>query len=233
MNVKNFYEAKDMKKFLDKRENPHFNEHKIKLPFRMLIVGCSGSGKTNTLLNLIYMMPDTFSQIVIVTACKDEPLYSYLFEKSGGERGGVKITEMDKDGLPDLKSFNKEENSLIVLDDLVNRSEKEQKPIAEYYLRARKKGVSLVYISQSFFAIPKMIRNNITHLILKQVTSSRNLAMISRECSIGLKKKVLKDIYEDAVRDLQGFLMFDLENIKRPFRKNFDEYYEIEEADRE
>jgi ABC-type lipoprotein export system ATPase subunit len=78
MNVKNFYEAKDMKKFLDKRENPHFNEHKIKLPFRMLIVGCSGSGKTNTLLNLIYMMPDTFSQIVIVTACKDEPLYNIL-----------------------------------------------------------------------------------------------------------------------------------------------------------
>jgi ABC-type dipeptide/oligopeptide/nickel transport system ATPase component len=198
----------------------------------MLIVGSSGSGKTNTLLNLIYQMPDTFSKIVIVTACKDEPLYNYLYDQSGGDKGGIKITEMDKDGLPDLKEFNKEENSLIVLDDLVNRSPKEQAPISEYFLRARKKGVSLVYISQSFYAIPKLIRNNITHLLLKQVSSSRNLAMISKECSIGIKKKVLKNMYEDAVKDM-GFLLFDLDNMKRPFRRNFDCYYEIEEEDKE
>jgi len=214
MNVKNFYEEKSMKKFLDKRENPHFDKHKIKLPFRMLIVGCSGSGKTNTLLNLIHKMPDTFSQIVIVTACKDEPLYSYLYEKSGGERGGIKITEMDKEGLPDLKQFNKEENSLIVLDDLVNRSEKEQKPISEYYLRARKKGVSLVYISQSFFAVPKMIRNNLTHLLLKQVTSSRNLAMISKECSIGIKKNFVKTIPVYAVENIQPTIFQLIKNQK-------------------
>jgi hypothetical protein len=69
-------------------------------------------------------------------------------------------------------------------------------------------------------------------LILKQVSSSRNLAMISRECSIGLKKKVLQEIYQDAVKDM-GFLMFCLDDMERPFRKDFDCYYEIEEADRE
>ena len=232
MNVINFYEQKNMKKYLNKTDNPHYEKHKIKLPFRMLIVGSSGSGKTNTLLNLIYQMPDTFAKIVVVTACKDEPLYSYLYDQSGGEKGGVKITEMDKDGLPNLKDFNKEQNSLIVLDDLVNRSPKEQAPIAEFYLRARKRSVSLVYISQSFYAIPKLIRNNITHLILKQVSSSRNLAMISKECSIGLKKKILKDMYQDAVKNM-GFLMFDLDNMERPFRKNFDCYFEIEEEDKE
>jgi hypothetical protein len=134
--------------------------------------------------------------------------------------------------LPDLKDFSKETNSLIVLDDLVNRSPKEQAPISEYFLRARKKGVSLVYISQSFYAVPKMIRNNLTHLLLKQVSSSRNLAMISKECSIGVKKKVLRDMYEDASKD-KGFLLFDLDNPERPFRKNFDEFYEIDEQDKE
>ena len=232
MNVKNFYEEKAMKKFLHKTENPHYEKHKIKLPFRMLIVGCSGSGKTNTLLNLIYQMPDTFTKIIVVTADKNEPLYSYLHDQTGGDRGGVKITEFSKEGLPNLQDFTKEQNSLLILDDLVNLSPKEQAPISEYYLRARKKGVSLVYISQSFYAIPKMIRNNITHLILKQVSSSRNLAMISKECSLGLKKKVLKDMYEDAVKNM-GFLMFDLNDLEHPFRKNFDSYYEIEDADKE
>jgi hypothetical protein len=79
-----------------------------------------------------------------------------------------------------------------VLDDLVNRSPKEQAPISEYFLRARKKGVSLVYISQSFYAIPKMIRNNITHLLLKQVSSSRNLAMISKRMFYWNKKESIE-----------------------------------------
>ena len=39
-------------------------------------------------------------------------------------------------------------------------------------------------------------------------------------------------MYEDAVKDM-GFLLFDLDNMKRPFRRNFDCYYEIEEEDKE
>jgi ABC-type dipeptide/oligopeptide/nickel transport system ATPase component len=228
----NFYEAKGMAKHLSKTVNPHFKSHGIKVPFRMLIVGSSGSGKTNTLLNLIYRMPDTFQKIIVITADKNEPLYNYLSEKSGGEKAGVTIQNFDEKGLPDLSEFSRDSNTLLVLDDLVNRSPKEQAPISEFYLRARKKGVSLVYISQSFYAVPKMIRNNLTHILLKQVSSSRNLAMISKECSIGVKKNVLTTMYKDAVAD-GSFLLFDLDNPARPFRKGLDEYYELDEADKE
>ena len=41
------------KKYLPKQHNPHFETHHIKLPFRMIIAGNSGSGKTQTLLNII------------------------------------------------------------------------------------------------------------------------------------------------------------------------------------
>ena len=47
-------------RLLLKSHNPHFDIHHIKIPFRMLIIGSSGSGKTQTLLSLIYKMPDTF-----------------------------------------------------------------------------------------------------------------------------------------------------------------------------
>jgi len=167
-----------------------------------------------------------------VTKNKDEPLYNFLFDKTGGEDGNVKILEFDKDGIPDInKEFNPNHNSLLVFDDLVNQSEKEQRPIADAFIRARKRGCSLVYISQSFFAVPKLIRNNLTHIFLKQVSSMKNLVMISRECSLDIPKKDLVEMYEDATKDKMGFLLFDMDAEKdKKYRKGFDEYYELDKS---
>ena len=215
------------KKFLLKTHNPHYNIHHIKLPFRMIIAGNSGSGKTQTLLNLIYNMPNTFEKIFIITKNKDEPLYNFLEDKLGDD--GLTIKEGISE-LPDLDSLDKESNNLIVLDDLVNEPAKQQRPIADYFIRARKKNCSIIYISQSFYAVPKMIRDNISYLIIKQVSSMKNLTMICRECSLGIEKKQLKKIYDDATQSKQDFLLIDLEgdNDER-FRKNFDEIYVLDE----
>ena len=230
--MKNWYDHKDMKKYLKESHNPHFDKHHIKIPFRACIVGSSGAGKTSTLLSLISLMPDTFSKIVVVTKNKDEPLYNFLFDKTGGEDGNVKILEFDKDGIPDInKEFNPNHNSLLVFDDLVNQTEKEQRPIADAFIRARKRGCSLVYISQSFYAIPKLIRNNLTHIFLKQVSSMKNLVLISRECSLDIPKKELVDMYEDATKDKMGFLLIDMDGDKdKKFRKNFTEYFCLDES---
>jgi len=215
------------KKFLLKSHNPHFDIHHIKLPFRMIIAGNSGSGKTQTLLNLLYNMPDTFEKIFIVTKNKDEPLYNYLEDKLGKDGLTIKegITE-----LPDVDSLDKEQNNLIVLDDLVNEPSKQQRPVCDYFIRARKKNCSIIYISQSFYAVPKLIRDNISYLIIKQVSSMKNLTMICRECSLGIDKKQLKKIYDDATQSKQDFLLIDLEGDKdERFRKNFDEIYVLGE----
>lgn len=227
--MKNWYLHKDMKKYLKESHNPHYDKHHIKVPFRACIVGSSGAGKTSTLLSLINLMPDTFEKIIIVTKNKDEPLYNFLYDKTGGKNGNVKILEFDKDGIPDInKEFDPDFNSLLVFDDLVNQTEKEQRPIADAFIRARKRGCSLIYISQSFYAIPKMIRNNLTHIFLKQVSSMKNLVMITRECSLDIPKKELVDMYKDATKEKMGFLLFDLDAPpEKKFRKNFDEYYEV------
>ena len=215
------------KKYLLKQHNPHYETHHIKLPFRMIIAGNSGSGKTQTLLNLLYNMPDTFEKIFITTKCKDEPLYNYLEDKLKDK--GLKITEGISE-LPDLDSFDKEQTSLIILDDLVNEPAKQQRPIQDYFIRARKKNASLIYISQSFYQVPKLIRDNITYLIIKQVSSMKNLTMICRECSLGIDKEQLKKIYDDATASKQDFLLIDLEGNKdERFRKNFDSVYEIDD----
>ena len=66
------------KKLLLQSHNPNFKDHKLNLPFRMLIIGGSGAGNTRTLLNLIRVMNGTFNNIHIITKKKDESLYDYL-----------------------------------------------------------------------------------------------------------------------------------------------------------
>lgn len=223
--LKNWYEEIP-KRYLLKQHNPHYDIHHIKLPFRMIIAGNSGSGKTQTLLNLLHNMPDTFEKICITTKCKDEPLYNWLEDRLGDK--GLKITEGISE-LPDLDGFDKEQTSLIILDDLVNEPAKQQRPICDYFIRARKKNCSLIYITQSYYQVPKLIRDNITYLIIKQVSSMRNLTMIARECSLGIEREQLKEIYDDATGNKEDFLLIDLEGNKdERFRKNLDQIYEID-----
>lgn len=222
----NWYE-KIPKKYLLKTHNPHYETHRIKLPMRLIIAGNSGSGKTMTLLNLLYNMPNTFENIWIITKNKDEPLYNYLADKMKDE--SFKIEE-GLENLPDLDKMDKEQNNLLILDDLCNESLKQQKPLCDYIIRCRKKNCSFIYISQSFYQVPKLIRDNINYLIIKQVSSMKNLTMICRECSLGIDKKMLKKIYDDATKEKSDFLLIDLEGNKdERFRKNLDSVYEIQD----
>ena len=50
-NIINFYELDEVKAFTKKSINPKFKTHGIKVPFRSLIIGASGSGKTNIVMN--------------------------------------------------------------------------------------------------------------------------------------------------------------------------------------
>ena len=225
----NWYE-KIPKKFLPKQHNPYYDIHHIKLPFRMLITGSSGSGKTQTLLSLLHNMPRTFEKIIITTKNKDEPLYNWLEDKFEKD-ANFEMREIDKDGLPDLDKFDKEQNNLLVMDDLVG--EKNQKPMEQFFLRARKKGCSLVYITQSYYAVPRMIRSNLTYLIIKQVSSMKNLTMIMREYDLGIDRTQLIDMYKQATEQKAGFLMIDLEGDEgKKFRKDFDGYFDVEDLEK-
>ena len=94
----------------------------------------------------------------------------------------------------------------------------------------RKNNANMVYISQDYYSIPKMIRRNMTYLIIKQLSSMKNLTMIAREFDIGIPKQELINIYKEATKSKQDFLMLDLEAPPNErFRKNFDELFEIED----
>jgi hypothetical protein len=211
------------KKYLLKQHNPNFDKHGLKLPFRMLIVGNSGAGKTQTLLNIVYNMGSTFQNIIVITKNKDEPLYNYMEDKMGEQ--GLQILE-GIDNAPDLDSLDKEEQTLIVLDDLV--LEKNQSALEEYFIRARKLNCSLIYISQSYYRVPRIIRQNLNYLVIKQLSSLKDLYRIMSEYSLGVEKPQLADMYKSSTASKQDFLLIDMDtDPSNRFRKNFNEIFDI------
>lgn len=213
------------KKYLIKTHNPNFAKHGIHIPFRMLIIGGSGSGKTQTFLNILHNFSGTFQNIHLITKNKDEPLYNYLADEIG--KKGFEIHEGIQQA-PDLDKFNKKEQTLVVFDDLV--LEKNQYAIEEYYIRARKLNCSVIYLSQSYYAVPLNIRRNLTYLIIKRLQSLKDLYAILREYALGVDKKVLKKMYEDSTQTKQDFLLVDMEaDAEHRFRKNFNDVFEIEQ----
>jgi hypothetical protein len=79
-----------------------------------------------------------------------------------------------------------------------------------------------MYITQSWFRSPKVIRQNLSYVILKQIAQTSDLDRILRDYSLGVDKEQLHEIYDFATAgDKKNFLMVDLEaDPMKKFRRN-------------
>jgi energy-coupling factor transporter ATP-binding protein EcfA2 len=211
----NFYQRMP-KALKPKYHNPGLAKHGIEIPARILIAGPSGSGKTNLLLNLIAQMEDTFHHITVCTRNADEPLYNFL--KTKVPEGQLSIVE-GVEQIPDLETLDPNAQHLVVFDDLVLA--KDQSRIEEYFIRARKiaKGVSVVYLTQSYFRTPKTIRINCGYIFLKRLSSTRDLGIILSEYGLGVDRKEMTRLYAEATTKPLDFLYISTD--RREFRINF------------
>lgn len=225
--VRNLYELipKDL---LLEAKNPNLHLHNLKIPFRMCVVAPSGSGKTNFIVNLLGLFsagPGTFHYITIVTRNKDEPLYKWL--ESLNER--IKIVE-GLENAPLLDKMDKDFNNIVIFDDLV--LEKNQTRIANYYIRARKLNCSVCYLSQSYFGIPKIIRQNCTYLVLLKLSGERELKLILSEGGLGIDKDQLLRLYKEATAEKFSVLLIDYEaDESKRYRKGFTEFMSVSSSE--
>lgn len=202
----NFYEQKKVKKFMPKSHNPEYDNHLIKLPFRGVIIGSSGSGKTNMLMNLISIMKGTFNHIYIYTRA-EEPLYNYLQSQIKDDMLTISYN------LDDCRNFNEDNyygQSLVIFDDMCE--EKNQRCISELYIRGRKKNISLLYLTQSYYKVPKTIRLQCQYIFIIKVSGIRDLKMILSEYSLGATKEQLQKMYNSCCNtgEFGNFLLVDL-----------------------
>ena len=77
---------------------------------------------------------------------------------------------------------NRRRKILIVFDDTtadITTSTKFQTIIKELFIRCRKLNVSLVFITQSYFSVPKDVRLNSTHYLIMKINNKKELQNIA------------------------------------------------------
>ena len=79
-----------------------------------------------------------------------------------------------------INNYNSEKNNkiLILFDDMnanMIRNKKLNLIVTELFIRCRKLNISLVFISQSYFKVPKDVRNNSTHFFMMKIPKKREL----------------------------------------------------------
>ena len=141
-------------------------------PYRILIIGGSGSGKTNTLLNLINEQKN-IDKIDLYARDLSESQYEYLIKNR--ENAGIKHLNDSKafiecsnkmnEVYEDINNYNlnRIRKILIVLDDMIAdimANKKFQGILKELLIRCRKINISPVFITQSYFSVPKDVRLN-------------------------------------------------------------------------
>lgn len=211
--------------------NPSYNDHLFTLPFRCICVGASGSGKTQVIVNFIHRAKDTFNHIVVCCANKDEPLYNYLTLKIDPEQYHM------YEGIPNIptpedlaEQFDKDDQILIIFDDLV--IERKQDVIESYFIRGRKicGGISCIYSAQSYYQTPKIIRLQCNYVILKKLSTIRDLKFILSDYSLNLTKEELLEIYNMCTENPLDFLTIAVQDpIEKRYRHNWINILDIAE----
>ena len=51
--------------------------------------------------------------------------------------------------------------------------------VTELFIRGRKLNISIVFIAQSYFKVPKDVRLNSTHIFIKKIPNKRELQQIA------------------------------------------------------
>ena len=183
---------------------PYIPDH----PYRILIIGGSGSGKTNALLNLINNQPD-IDKIYLYAKDPYEAKYQYLINKREGvginhfndPKAFIEYSNDMHDAYKNIDRYNpdKKIKIQIVFDDMIAdmiNNKKLNSIVTELFIRGRKLNISLVFITQSYF---KDVRLNTTHFFIMKIPNKRELQQIAINHSSEIHPKEFINIYKNVL----------------------------------
>ena len=113
-----------------------------------------------------------------------------------------------------IDSYNpdKENKTLIVFDDIIAdmiNNKKLNSIVTKLFIRGRKLNISLVFITQSYFKVPKDVRLNTTHFFIMKIPNKRELQQIAMNHSSDVDFKDFMKIYEKYTAKPYYFLVND------------------------
>ena len=153
-------------------------------PYRFLIIGDFGSGKTNTLLNLINEQDD-INKIYLYARDLSETKYEISIKNHENVRikhlndsnAFIECSNEMNDVYENIDEYNpsRKRKILTVFDDMIvdiMTNKKFQAIMKDLFITCRKLNISLIFITQSYFSVPKDVRLNSTHYLIMTIRSA-------------------------------------------------------------
>jgi len=211
--IKNWYAETSDKGF---KKGKDFKNHEIEPASIIGLIGQSGSGKSTALIDFIYRAPK-FSEIHLFSgsgSATTEPLYVLLKEKIPEV-----VTYDSVEEIPDLETFEKESEKLIIFDDWLQVNKKGMDKLAKFATSGRKSGFCCIFMSQNYTSIPKVISRNLHYLWMFKIPDARSVETIYRNHINGIKKDEFKGLHQVITNEPRSFLNLDLR--ANTMKKNF------------
>ena len=132
----------------------------------------------------------------------------------------IEYSDSVDDILSNIEDYNKKRRSkvLIIFDDMISHvmaDKKAQQILKDFFIRCRKLNISLCYLTQLYFSVPKDVRLNCSHYILFKLNNERELQNIAINHSADID-------YKDFIKEPFNFLTINTTK-DNTFIKNFDE----------
>jgi hypothetical protein len=230
----------------DKKQNDKSNQiHPLlpKHPFRILMVGGSGQGKSNLLINMVYKPMVVFERLYVYSAMNNQPKYKFLkrhydmmdkmLEKDYGiKQKTIQVWNDTLEGIDKLlDTLDADKKNLIIIDDFsVCPSKQEQNAIDILYTKCRHKNTSIIILTQLYFRPPstRPVRNNITHAILFQNFNNQELQLLQKELGSDLPRGEFRKLYNFILSEKYNFMVIDnsTDDRRLRYRNKFDGIYQ-------
>ena len=105
-----------------------------------------------------------------------------------------------------------ENKILIVFDDMIAdmiQNKKLNSVVTELFIRGRKLNISLVFITQSYFKVPKDVRLNTSHFFIAKIPNKRELQQIAINHSSDISTEDFVNIYRKCTAEPYSFFVND------------------------
>lgn len=201
---------------------------KLSLPGHLLVVGYTGSGKTNWIRNFIDSV-GVFTKIYLFAKDLDEPLWKSFIDKmkavSKALHGhDILFVSSDIGQLPNPDDIDKKHNNLFIFDDMITEKEARLRTASEYFVRIRKQNGCCAFLSQSYFKIPQLIRQQASYNAILKLGTVGDMVRIMRENDmLDLGKEGLKKVYNETCgknnsNEITNFLLIDKKTNEPSYR---------------
>ena len=129
-------------------------------------------------------------------------------------KGFVEYSNDMEDVYKNIEEYNlgKKRKVLIVFDDMIAdmiNNKKLNPVVTELFIRGRKLNISIVFITQSYFRVPKDVGLNSTHFFIMRNPNKRELQQIALNHSSDIDFKDFMKIFKKCTAEPYSFLVND------------------------